>query len=107
MGKRILALLALNLVLVSLFGYLARPYVRDNGPDMVSLELSFRAGVFEQITGMWTEAGKTDSATRANNSQIRTRTSVLPSAISSRARSHSYALPQTTRLSTYRTSAAS
>jgi hypothetical protein len=56
-GPRALALFVLNLGFVFLFGYLSRSYVRDDGPDMLDLELSFRAGVFQQITGMWTDAG--------------------------------------------------
>jgi len=56
-GPRALALLALNLGFVFLFGYLAQSYVRNDGPDMLDLELSFRAGVFQQITGLWTDAG--------------------------------------------------
>jgi hypothetical protein len=56
-GPRVLALFALNLGFVFLFGYLAKSYVRDDGPNMLSLELSFRAGVFQQITNLWTTAG--------------------------------------------------
>ncbi|MEO8678656.1 MAG: hypothetical protein ABI665_06405 [Vicinamibacterales bacterium] len=65
MGKRVVALFAVNLAFVFAFGYLAQAYVRDNGPDMLDLELSFRAGVFQQITGLWIKAGGAEAIARA------------------------------------------
>jgi hypothetical protein len=54
---RVLLLLIANATIVSGFGRFAAAYVRDDGPGMLDLELSFNAGVFRQILKLWTDAG--------------------------------------------------
>ena len=50
---RLLLLLSLNVALVCGFGWCAARFEAPNGPSVVDLELSFRAGVFKQILGLW------------------------------------------------------
>lgn len=52
-GFRLWGLLVLNAVFILAFDVLARPYARDTGPGIVNLQLSFSAGVFTQIVGLW------------------------------------------------------